>query len=102
VMPQSVEVLEGPRTANEPPRAVTSAVDGEPQTRPRTYQPALRAGVLRAGGVAGHARPGRGRIVNVSSGAGFAAVPMLSAYVVSKTALYRLSETSPPKPAGTA
>jgi NAD(P)-dependent dehydrogenase (short-subunit alcohol dehydrogenase family) len=27
---------------------------------------------------------GRGRIVNVSSGAGFAAVPMLSAYVVSK------------------
>jgi NAD(P)-dependent dehydrogenase (short-subunit alcohol dehydrogenase family) len=41
-------------------------------------------------------------IVNVSSGAGFAAVPMLSAYVVSKTALYRLSETSPPKPAGTA
>ena len=81
---------------------MTSAVDGEPQTRPRTYQPALRAGVLRAGGVAGHARPGRGRIVNVSSGAGFAAVPMLSAYVVSKTALYRLSETSPPKPAGTA
>jgi NAD(P)-dependent dehydrogenase (short-subunit alcohol dehydrogenase family) len=34
----------------------------------------------------------RGRIVNVSSGAGFAAIPMLSAYVVSKTALYRLSE----------
>lgn len=33
-----------------------------------------------------------GRIVNVSSGAGFAAIPMLSAYVVSKTALYRLSE----------
>jgi len=35
---------------------------------------------------------GRGRIVNVSSGAGLAAIPMLSAYVVSKTALYRLSE----------
>src|SRR5512135_2550714 len=33
-----------------------------------------------------------GRIVNVCSGAGFAAIPMLSAYVVSKTALYRLSE----------
>ena len=33
-----------------------------------------------------------GRIVNVSSGVGFAAIPMLSAYVVSKTALYRLSE----------
>ena len=33
-----------------------------------------------------------GRIVNVSSPAGFAAVPMLSAYVVSKAALYRLSE----------
>jgi 3-oxoacyl-[acyl-carrier protein] reductase len=36
---------------------------------------------------------GHGRIVNVSSGAGFAAIPMLSAYVVSKTALYRLSES---------
>ncbi len=35
---------------------------------------------------------GHGRIVNVSSGVGFAALPMLSAYVVSKTALYRLSE----------
>lgn len=35
---------------------------------------------------------GRGRIVNVSSGAGFEAWPMLSAYVVSKAALYRLSE----------
>jgi NAD(P)-dependent dehydrogenase (short-subunit alcohol dehydrogenase family) len=35
---------------------------------------------------------GRGRIVNVSSGAGLAAIPMGSAYVVSKTALYRLTE----------
>ena len=35
---------------------------------------------------------GRGRIVNVSSSAGLAATPMLSAYAVSKTALYRLSE----------
>jgi len=35
---------------------------------------------------------GHGRIVNVSSGVGFAAIPLLSAYVVSKTALYRLSE----------
>ncbi len=35
---------------------------------------------------------GRGRVVNVCGGAGFAAIPMLSAYVVSKTALYRLSE----------
>jgi NAD(P)-dependent dehydrogenase (short-subunit alcohol dehydrogenase family) len=35
---------------------------------------------------------GHGRIVNVSSGAGFAAIPMLSAYAVSKAALYRLSE----------
>lgn len=35
---------------------------------------------------------GHGRIVNVCSGAGLAAIPMLSAYVVSKTALYRLSE----------
>ncbi|HEY3034603.1 MAG TPA: SDR family oxidoreductase [Streptosporangiaceae bacterium] len=33
-----------------------------------------------------------GRVVNVSSGVGFAPIPMLSAYVVSKTALYRLSE----------
>lgn len=36
---------------------------------------------------------GRGRIVNISSGAGFATFPMLSAYVVSKAALYRLSES---------
>jgi NAD(P)-dependent dehydrogenase (short-subunit alcohol dehydrogenase family) len=35
---------------------------------------------------------GHGRIVNVCSGAGLAAIPMLSAYVVSKTAVYRLSE----------
>jgi NAD(P)-dependent dehydrogenase (short-subunit alcohol dehydrogenase family) len=35
---------------------------------------------------------GHGRVVNVCSGVGFAAIPMLSAYVVSKTALYRLSE----------
>jgi NAD(P)-dependent dehydrogenase (short-subunit alcohol dehydrogenase family) len=35
---------------------------------------------------------GHGRIVNVSSGAGLAAVPMQSAYAVSKAALYRLSE----------
>jgi 5-hydroxydodecatetraenal polyketide synthase CpkA len=35
---------------------------------------------------------GHGRIVNVSSSVGFAAVPMLSAYAVSKAALYRLSE----------
>jgi NAD(P)-dependent dehydrogenase (short-subunit alcohol dehydrogenase family) len=36
---------------------------------------------------------GHGRIVNVSSEAGFEAWPMLSAYVVSKAALYRLSES---------
>jgi NAD(P)-dependent dehydrogenase (short-subunit alcohol dehydrogenase family) len=36
---------------------------------------------------------GHGRIVNVSSGAGFAAWPMVSSYVVSKAALYRLTET---------
>ena len=35
---------------------------------------------------------GHGRIVNVSSSSGFAAVPMLSAYAVSKAALCRLSE----------
>lgn len=35
---------------------------------------------------------GRGRIVNISSGAGFEAWPMASAYAVSKAALYRLSE----------
>jgi NAD(P)-dependent dehydrogenase (short-subunit alcohol dehydrogenase family) len=35
---------------------------------------------------------GHGRIVNVSSSAGLAAIPMLSAYAVSKTALYRLTE----------
>lgn len=35
---------------------------------------------------------GHGRIVNVSSGAGFAAIPMLSAFAVSKAGLYRFSE----------
>ncbi len=35
---------------------------------------------------------GRGRVVNVSSSAGFAAWPMLSSYAVSKAALYRLTE----------
>jgi 3-oxoacyl-[acyl-carrier protein] reductase len=35
---------------------------------------------------------GHGRIVNVSSSAGLTAIPMASAYAVSKTALYRLSE----------
>jgi NAD(P)-dependent dehydrogenase (short-subunit alcohol dehydrogenase family) len=35
---------------------------------------------------------GHGRIVNVSTSAGLAAIPMLSAYVVSKTALYRFTE----------
>jgi NAD(P)-dependent dehydrogenase (short-subunit alcohol dehydrogenase family) len=33
-----------------------------------------------------------GRVVNVSTSAGFAAVPMLSAYAVGKTALYRFTE----------
>jgi NAD(P)-dependent dehydrogenase (short-subunit alcohol dehydrogenase family) len=36
---------------------------------------------------------GYGRIVNVSSGAAFEPWPMLSAYVASKAALYRLSES---------
>src|SRR5262249_21328501 len=36
---------------------------------------------------------GHGRIIDVSTAAAFAAVPMLSAYVVSKSALYRFSET---------
>jgi NAD(P)-dependent dehydrogenase (short-subunit alcohol dehydrogenase family) len=35
---------------------------------------------------------GRGRIVNISSDAGFQAFPMASAYAVSKVALYQLSE----------
>lgn len=35
---------------------------------------------------------GHGRIINVSTTAGFAAAPMISAYAVSKAALYRLSE----------
>lgn len=35
---------------------------------------------------------GHGRIINVSASPGLAAIPMLSAYVVSKTALYRLTE----------
>ena len=40
----------------------------------------------------GMIRRGRGRIINVSSGAGFQARPLLSAYAVSKAALFRLSE----------
>lgn len=35
---------------------------------------------------------GHGRIVNISSSSGLAVVPMLSAYAVSKAALYRLTE----------
>jgi NAD(P)-dependent dehydrogenase (short-subunit alcohol dehydrogenase family) len=34
----------------------------------------------------------RGRIINVASNAGMQAIPTLSAYVVSKTALIRFSE----------
>ena len=40
----------------------------------------------------GMLRRGHGRIVNVSSSSGFAAVQMLSAYSVSKAALFRLTE----------
>ena len=35
---------------------------------------------------------GRGRIINVASGAGTVAIPNMSAYVVSKAAVIRLSE----------
>jgi NAD(P)-dependent dehydrogenase (short-subunit alcohol dehydrogenase family) len=38
------------------------------------------------------ARHGRGRIVNVASGAGTVSIPDMSAYVASKTALIRLTE----------
>ena len=37
-------------------------------------------------------RRSRGRLVNVSSSSGLAAVPMLSSYAVSKAALFRLTE----------
>jgi NAD(P)-dependent dehydrogenase (short-subunit alcohol dehydrogenase family) len=37
-------------------------------------------------------RRGHGRIINISSQVGFVAWPLLSAYAVSKTALFRLSE----------
>jgi NAD(P)-dependent dehydrogenase (short-subunit alcohol dehydrogenase family) len=40
----------------------------------------------------GMLRRGHGRIINASSSSGFAAVPMLLAYSVSKAALYRLTE----------
>jgi NAD(P)-dependent dehydrogenase (short-subunit alcohol dehydrogenase family) len=42
----------------------------------------------------------RGRIVNVASGAGTQAIPYLSAYVVSKTALIRLTEVLAAEVAG--
>jgi NAD(P)-dependent dehydrogenase (short-subunit alcohol dehydrogenase family) len=42
--------------------------------------------------LAGMVARGRGRIINVASGAGTIAIPYLSAYVVSKTALIRLTE----------
>ena len=37
-------------------------------------------------------RSERGRIINVSSGAGFQAWPLVSSYAVSKAALFRLPE----------
>ena len=40
----------------------------------------------------GMIRRGRGRIIHVSSGAGFQAWPLVSSYAVSKAALFRLSE----------
>jgi NAD(P)-dependent dehydrogenase (short-subunit alcohol dehydrogenase family) len=49
----------------------------------------------------GMLRRGRGRIVNISSGLGFGTCPMLSAYVVSKAALYRLSESIAAETRGT-
>ena len=45
---------------------------------------------------------GHGRIVNVASGAGFAAIPMLSAYAVSKAAVQAQREPLPRRPAVTA
>jgi hypothetical protein len=39
-----------------------------------------------------HAHRGHGRIINISGGTVFAAMPMLSANVVSKSALYKRSE----------
>ena len=42
--------------------------------------------------LAGMTRRGRGRIVNVASGAGIESPPLLSAYVASKAAVIRLSE----------
>ncbi len=44
---------------------------------------------------------GHGRIINVSSSSGFSAVPMLSAYAVSKAALFRLSENLAAETRGT-
>jgi NAD(P)-dependent dehydrogenase (short-subunit alcohol dehydrogenase family) len=43
---------------------------------------------------------GRGRIVNVASGAGTGAIPHLGAYVTSKTALIRLTENLAAEVAG--
>lgn len=75
------------------PGPVGPFVATDPDEWWRTLEVNLRGPVYCSRAVVPHmVERGHGRIVNVSSGAGFGAIPMLSSYVVSKAALYRLTE----------
>ena len=72
---------------------VGALADTDPDTWWRVMEVNLRGPLYCSRAVLpGMITRGHGRIINVSTSAALAAVPMLSAYVVSKTALYRFSE----------
>jgi len=75
-------------------RAVGSIGVADPAEWWREVEVNLRGPFLYAHGVLPRMRAcAAGRIINVASGAGLVALPQVSAYNVSKTALIRLSET---------
>lgn len=66
----------------------------DPETWWRCFEVNVRGPLLCSQAVLqGMLARGRGRIIHVASGAGTFAIPNLSAYAISKTALIRLSET---------